>query len=150
MNTILLTRRPRPWAGSVLLLPFCLYALFGVEPLALMADAHRLLGALGHLLLGGLGPRTGSVVAFVMPLLVPLALAVGFGRSGSGFGVQVFACWLGQNFLLTSQQMVGGLSDLTLALGVIALGGALLTPILFLRWEPLVVSVPEGQQPRLA
>lgn len=87
------------WAGSLVLLPVCLWFAANRGTYTLLDNADLLLHEAGHLFLRPFGTYPMLAGGTLMQCFVPLLMAWHFRRNEYRFGVQVSLFWLGHNLV---------------------------------------------------
>lgn len=87
------------WAGSLVLLPLCLWFATHRGTFTLLDNADLIIHEAGHFLLRPFGTWPMLAGGTLMQCFVPLLMAWHFRRNEYRFGVQVSLFWLGHNLL---------------------------------------------------
>ena len=94
--------RLRPWLGSAVLLPLCLYFAFTRGTYTFLDAADLVIHEAGHVFFAPFGPFLRMAGGTLLQILLPLALVWHFLRNDYRLGAQVMLFWLGHNLLNVS------------------------------------------------
>ena len=92
----------RPWVGSAILLPLCLYFAFSRGTYTLLDTADLIIHEAGHVFFAPFGPFLRMAGGTLHQILLPLGLVGHFLWHGYRFGGQVMLFWLGHNLINVS------------------------------------------------
>lgn len=89
----------RPWMGSLVLLPVCLYFALRRGHYTLLDNADLIIHEAGHAFFLFFGDFMHAAGGTLMQLLLPSLLVWHFWRHAYRFGTQVSLFWLGHNLI---------------------------------------------------